>query len=72
MKAKPVGSGSGGYKKPTPKKRLQSVYDAPKKATAKSSGSGTGTPTRASATTAPKKRLQSVFDAPKKATTKKR
>lgn len=56
MKAKP-GSGGGGVK-PTPKKTVQSMKDAaknlaPKKANIRATGSGT--PTRASATTAPRR-----------------
>jgi hypothetical protein len=60
MKAKPTSGGGGA--KPTPKKTVQSMREAAKtikKTSAKSSGilkganrSGSGTPTRASATTA--------------------
>ena len=55
MKAKPVGNGGGGAK-PTPKKTVQSMREAAKtakKTPAKTSG--TGTPTRASTTTAPRR-----------------
>ena len=54
MKAKPTGGGA----KPAAKKTVQSMREAAKttkKTPAKTSGSGTGTPTRASATTAPRR-----------------
>ena len=58
MKANPI-KGGGGAKAPV-KKTVQSMREAVKKTPvkktpAKTSGSGTGTPTRASSTTAPRR-----------------
>ena len=53
MKANPV-KGGGGAKAPV-KKTVQRMREAVKKTPAKTSGSGTGTPTRASSTTAPRR-----------------
>ena len=57
MKAKPVGSGGGGTK-PTPKKTVQSMREAAKNLASKKAitrTTGSGTPTRASSTTAPRR-----------------
>lgn len=56
MKAKPTSGGGGA--KPSPKKTVLGLAQAAKtakKTPAKTSGSGTGTPTRASSTTAPRR-----------------
>ena len=56
MKAKPTSDGGGA--KPSPKKTVLGLAQAAKtakKTPAKTSGSGTGTPTRASSTTAPRR-----------------